>query len=122
MGFGFGTASAPLSTGDEDGNDKISCSVHATGTTSYSVDLDLDAEFGAVGVQGTVYNGSAPSAPVSLNYGGQMGTYAGSDCQLTLSTMLTPPIAPGRIAATVNCPTDAACPVAVTFIFQNCTE
>ncbi len=136
----FGSPTAPAPSGGGRGNDTVTCSVQATGPTTYAVSLDVGEEFGAAQISGTVDSAIGAGAQIKANFDGLTGNYdyKSSDCIITLSSTVTPPIAPGRIAGTLSCPqtTDAGCAcrpttdagcgagpgATATFVFENCTQ
>jgi hypothetical protein len=136
-----GTIQSGIVTGTNSTN--ISCSVTSSGS-GYSVSIDVTTEGGSFDVQGTMpKSGTGTGITASLDYdpGGEAAiVYRGTNCSVTLANngpgtttpgfdpSTGPPIAPGRVWATVTCEdmvvtgqTMSVCEGVLTFRMENCT-
>jgi hypothetical protein len=115
----------------------VTCSVMSSGS-GFAVSAEVDAEGGSFAVSGAMpSSGTGSGITASLDYGvggGAPVLYSGTNCSVTLANASTPgfdpsagpPIAPGRVWATLDCPDmtvagqTGVCEGVVTFRLENC--
>ncbi len=109
----------------------VDCVVTPVGASGFGITLEAHQgeQFGTE-ISGIVTDSPGPQPNITATFDElNGGSYSSSSCTLTLTTATPMPVAPGRIWATVACPSvddpeiaNGACAAEVTLMFQNCQQ
>jgi hypothetical protein len=128
----IGSATSGVETGTQ--GTTVTCSVTPSGS-GFAVSADVDSEGGGFAVSGMMpSSGTGSGIRASLTPTSAPVLYSAVNCSVTLANASTPeydpssgpPIAPGRVWATVNCPDmtvngqSGVCDGVITLRFENC--